>query len=468
MKNRKVIIVALDANLPKLLSERFQAASFAVHDTSSLTAAANLVGDLNLPLLLVHLGNKISLVEPAFRQLFADPKLQRCPLLVVGDNLSRYSGKLQNHFSLFGLLDCKQDSHTIVDLAVDLTTSFEAERSDEDTGENIRTPDFGNLQPKNKRISSMIVALDEVEKGALEEFAKQYPFTRSFDDIKSLPCLPKNREVRLALKEYIANTGSWQNGHIARTIYGVSAFVETSPHKIQEELENARAATALFSWALASDLELMRAEYYREEHAHLRKKICSKIKDSAMRVAMELQLPEVANIISTVAKLIGEESVAGDDNASRIASAIVANDILGRSCWQSGHWNPRGGYLLLIRFKLGKGVNNLDPEALAAATTLLTSAMNSRLPAIMVPRELRENPKLLEIREMHKKARPGPGEAKVSLSALTPGMRLSQPLIAYDGQTVLDEKIRLDEDLIWRIWQLSTILPLNQPMIVSS
>jgi hypothetical protein len=59
-------------------------------------------------------------------------------------------------------------------------------------------------------------------------------------------------------------------------------------------------------------------------------------------------------------------------------------------------------------------------------------------------------------------------ERRISMSELTPGMQLSRPIVAMDGKEILSSDIKLDEDLIWRLWQLSAIRPLNAPVIVNS
>ena len=57
-------------------------------------------------------------------------------------------------------------------------------------------------------------------------------------------------------------------------------------------------------------------------------------------------------------------------------------------------------------------------------------------------------------------------EEKVKISSLTDGMKLSKPLKSFDGKEILEADLTLDNDLIWRIWQLSSICPLNSPMVI--
>ena len=60
------------------------------------------------------------------------------------------------------------------------------------------------------------------------------------------------------------------------------------------------------------------------------------------------------------------------------------------------------------------------------------------------------------------------GEERIKISSLSSGMTLSRPLKSFDGREILEAELRLDDDLIWRIWQLSSICPLNSPVIIKN
>ena len=57
-------------------------------------------------------------------------------------------------------------------------------------------------------------------------------------------------------------------------------------------------------------------------------------------------------------------------------------------------------------------------------------------------------------------------EESVDISALSTGMQLSKPLVSFDGKVIVGANVILDNDLVWRIWQISAIKPLNAPTIV--
>jgi hypothetical protein len=56
-------------------------------------------------------------------------------------------------------------------------------------------------------------------------------------------------------------------------------------------------------------------------------------------------------------------------------------------------------------------------------------------------------------------------EVEVSIQNLTPGMLLTRPLKTLDGASVLETEQRLDADLIWRLWQLTALRPVESAVV---
>ena len=54
------------------------------------------------------------------------------------------------------------------------------------------------------------------------------------------------------------------------------------------------------------------------------------------------------------------------------------------------------------------------------------------------------------------------------LPRLQPGMVLAEPILGINGRLVLRANVRLDQDLIWRLWELSAISTLTSPVKVTS
>ena len=86
----------------------------------------------------------------------------------------------------------------------------------------------------------------------------------------------------------------------------------------------------------------------------------------------------------------------------------------------------------------------------------------------LVDKNLREDPTLLAKAREIREARVNDNEKKVPLAGLLPGMTLSRPLLSFDGREILPSNLSLDQDLIWRIWQLAALRPLNAPLVIYS
>jgi hypothetical protein len=231
--------------------------------------------------------------------------------------------------------------------------------------------------------------------------------------------------------------------------------------------ENLHCACFLYAWALVdSDRSLLRKEYYRPGKIMVRKELCSRIKDSAMKVAGELREQGVAELLSKLARLIGREEAIGDDEVALAASTIMAADMLDRVCFQSGFWDPRAAHTLLRGLKLGK-VKDIHPSVLCFVVKFLAEAITSRQVRWVIPKHIRNNPELMAEAEKIRDMEVSENETKIPLADLSPGMRLSRPLVTFDGTRLLDPDVQLDQDLIWRIWQLSAVRPINAPVILA-
>ncbi|MBN8551157.1 MAG: hypothetical protein J0M12_17720, partial [Deltaproteobacteria bacterium] len=294
-------------------------------------------------------------------------------------------------------------------------------------------------------------------------------YPRGIDEsyVRSNNLFPQEKNLQEKSRTICTDVGKWARLHLYRTAFLTQQILKGLG--ISSDLqEKAKAATFLFSLSFAGEnADLLRREYYEARHSSFRRDMCSKIKDSAMAVALELQAPEVGNLIATVGRLVGREEAVNDSPASVVASAIMAADITDRVCFQSGHWNPRRAYTLLKKMRAAK-LLDMHPDVLCCVVKILTEAMCAHPHALLLNKHLRNDPKLKSAALACRDHKAALGEKKVALVNLMPGMRLSRPVVAYDGREILSSDIKLDQDLIWRLWQLSTVRPLNGPLTVFS
>jgi hypothetical protein len=117
--------------------------------------------------------------------------------------------------------------------------------------------------------------------------------------------------------------------------------------------------------------------------------------------------------------------------------------------------------------RIGSGkLRDLHPAVTCCLAKFLSEALAKSNPAHLIRKDIRENVDLIEKARTNREQPVAANETKITLDQLLPGMKLSQPLFAFDGKQLLEEDLTLDQDLIWRIWQLSALRPINAPVIV--
>ena len=119
------------------------------------------------------------------------------------------------------------------------------------------------------------------------------------------------------------------------------------------------------------------------------------------------------------------------------------------------------------RFKSGS-LSDLHPLVSACAFKFLSETISTNPASFIVPKHLRDDPMLLEAARRTREQQIESNETKVAIESLQPGMKLTRPIFSFDGRKVLSGNLVLDHDLIWRIWQLSALRPLNGPLVIQS
>jgi hypothetical protein len=267
------------------------------------------------------------------------------------------------------------------------------------------------------------------------------------------------------ITEILRRSGKWGKGHISRVGLVADNILHALSLPEKMALESRHAARLLNMAIVTRSQNYLRKEFTGRGSLLIRKELCSWLKDSALQLATVHKEPGISEIVATVGRMIGREEPLSDEPRVLAASAILAAEILDRTCFQTGHWNPRAAHRLLRKIA-GRKFRDLHPGALCALAKILTEALATSSPSHMIGKAVREDPILIERAKQNREQIVAIHETKVALDQLTPGMRLSQPLFAFDGKQLLEENLTLDQDLIWRIWQLSALRPINTPIVV--
>lgn len=265
--------------------------------------------------------------------------------------------------------------------------------------------------------------------------------------------------------------------HIGRTSF-IADRIGSGLHTSSEDAGNIRAAAHLFAQVLLEHApDLYRGNYLDYPHEK-REELSKKIAESAMRTRDTLKNVAVANIIQGMADLLMSRAAHLDERVYMQSSNLMAADIIDRMCFRAGHWDPKGSNALMRKARSGD-LRIIHPLVLACAVKFVCEAV-TYLPKIFVLRQVeqqeaktmndvlsfdtpsanRQNAQAINVDPpAHEE------EQSVSITALQPGMRLSRSIKTHDGKELLRQGVLLDRDLIWRIWQLSSIRVLQTPRV---
>ena len=227
------------------------------------------------------------------------------------------------------------------------------------------------------------------------------------------------------------------------------------------------AYIVFFAFLLEIPRDFSRRDYFNPKNSEYRIELAKRVRECAFKAGIEMELPQLGKIIGKLSAIIGGETATGNDDITLGASCIMAADLLDRSCATRGFFEPELAYDFIRRIKRGT-YSTIHPSILSCMLKILAEAVVATSFQLTLAKKKRKDPSLRERARLHKEQRIGTDEARVEITSLAPGMRLSRPIESYDGKVVLPEDLVLDQDLIWRIWQLSAIKPLNAPLIVSA
>ncbi|MFM1846990.1 MAG: hypothetical protein RL417_464 [Pseudomonadota bacterium] len=240
-------------------------------------------------------------------------------------------------------------------------------------------------------------------------------------------------------------------------------------HLSNEERERGALCALLYGcgFALVAP-DTLRGDYRTQRRRDLRERFVRGLEESARLLEQEWDRADLGGVVRCFGDIVAKRpGVAVDSGAMRLATLLYGADLVGRICFLGGWWNPRSAHSILGRLK-DHTIRALPAAVADALLKIVAAGVADHPRGFVVPRLLREDHRLRararEWREMPLEA----GEERVALIDLVPGMRLARGLETFDGALILESDATLDEDLIWRLWRLSAVRPVNGPVIVLS
>lgn len=464
-KKHQVIIIQKGHDLPDGLRQSLQTKGFATQVVSSNDEATSHIGS-SASVVVVYCSDEVDLGNTV-KELNAYTALHDHPLIIVGANVDEYESALNQHFLLATTIRTPCSTADIL-AAIEYVIRYieknkPVRQSDEVDGE------FQAVHGLYKQFSSIPnLVFDQIIKlGVLKKDigGNEYATTFRPDRAAEKPFMPENVSIR---KTIMNVSGSLSDMKAARyyRIAELSNLLFKAIGIGGETLETAKAASFLYSSSyIIEHKDLVMKEYLSERNASLRKELCSRIKDSAINAGADFSSQSLSTMIATVARFIGEEGAPGDDIQDLAASCIAAADFIDRLVYIQGVFQPVAAYCVLAKLKTTP-MTQIHPLVLACLIKLLAEAVTTDASALSKSKKLRNMAELMKAADEIKDAVLNPEENSVPLASLAPGMKLSRPLNTFDGKEVLNHDMILDQDLIWRLWQLAAIRPLGGPVVV--
>lgn len=487
MANQKhdILIYQKLNDLPAQLQEFLHARGFASRMVTQARDLYNLLSELKDPILLFEGGNNSYATQKCMEELLALPflpNLKEFPLILVGTGASQHESTLMQHFKVFVSLEAPCSNSDILDALQYAVHNYASLLAKLDVHSSTSGPStifqVDEETQKRKREASYEASMrvprhffQQMITGGLKRAdlsGSQY-FTGRIDEnfLRENGLLNIDQKTISAVNQTLEVADKWSKKHIFRTTFMANQLAGAI--NISSDISSYLAsASLLFSDAiLRSAPDLMRLNYTRPGRTLARKELCSRIKDSAMKAAAELGSPELGSLIARVGRIIGAEESWQDSDESLLASTIVIADATDRIFYKSGTWDPRAANSIMRRIKEGTFLD-VHPSITACLIKFISEASLSKPWTFLLPKQIRLDPALVEQSRRMRELVPDKNEQKIMLGDLEPGMKLSKPLLAFDGRKILTEDLTLDEDLIWRIWQLAALRPLNSAMVVSN
>ncbi len=226
------------------------------------------------------------------------------------------------------------------------------------------------------------------------------------------------------------------------------------------ELAVIRNAAALLSSSFVSNSRLLKNNFSAPSNAETRRQIADHIQKTASEVYAIPELLQEKNLLEDIAHYTLRDLSSPPNDPKLLPSLLFLTDLANRACWQDKNWNPRGAHAFL--HEIGSSTaTRFESEALAICLKMVCETVETRGAGF--------NRKYSGFSPA-----PPPSSAitrvgeVVPLSQLLPGMTSNYPITTFDGREVVPPNTPLDSDMIWRLWRLGALRPVNPIWIKKS
>lgn len=292
----------------------------------------------------------------------------------------------------------------------------------------------------------------------------------SFDDNILVPPHP-NRAQLIELLGDITSTSRPLGAHARRVAYISSALASGLGFPKDQDVA-IRASALLLNGSFLGQLDLAAVDFLYEEMETKAAEIADGIEEAAGKAMNRLDDGSISKTMRLVAEILRRREMFDSVQQILNSQCVLIAEMAGRSCWKGGIWSANGAHRL-IRELRHETHYSLDKKIVNAMCRIISEASCARhavegKSASRIALANQEMNKVL-VEEARSEAAEFFGSVAtviVELPDIRPGMRLAQPLLTSEGRLVLRAGIQLDEQLIWSLWQLGALVPMEKLVTV--
>jgi hypothetical protein len=476
----EVVILQKSRRLPEKLRQQLRLKNIpprTVFDVSGLEAQLLLA---RYPIVLLDCTDAGQKTVQTIQKIVDTPSVCDYPFIFITNQSGLFKESCERYLMCFELLDAPVDAETVLESLNRVIESYPTYLS---KLQKFSPEVYASL--KGNQYNKELITTTNLQSSKADISSKPAtsPINDIFDDYHSLnlaaqsfggseytsqidekllvkhKVLPSDPKQQLLIQKVCKEFQTREKQHLYRTAFVSAKSTEAMqiPTKLKDK---GVVASFLFASAFAgAKAHLLRSNYMQYTSNLMRQDIGTKIKLSSAELS-EQGLSDISDILNRVAKLISQEDVSADTPIDFIAHNIMAADLMDRVCFHSGFWDPFAANKLLHAIKSGQ-LGEIAPRTLSCLTKFLAEAVAAKKPAFLIAPAARNISKTeadlgTELEE---------NETAVELPQLEPGMQLSRPLMTIDGKELLSSDLKLDQDLIWRLWQLASVRPLITPRV---
>jgi hypothetical protein len=408
-----------------------------LHIATDLAQAEFMAIPLKSPLIILEVDSSSAELQEILKTLSKKINLLTHPILLVGNEPLEQKAK---HLGLLGkkckVLEIYGDE---VQISNQLNSAIGVDLNVEKNVKKFTIKDFSH-------ISGFIFHSPSSPTQAILTGLSYVDLTNE-NSLKNRNWLPDERTFEDQIKFIEDNSTKWELAHLHRTTFLSNQILKTVSIS-NENLELAKTTSFLLNYPnLLGREDLSKARYIRRGQEEIRANYAELLISNSTHLLEVENLSDISKIISKIAQTILEECEADESIDSKIASAIALSDILGREAWQADACDNRACYFLL-RWLEKKSFSSYDPEILSQLIQVVVSS----------------NVKHGDFSE------PDQRESKSRTNLLIPelqsNMIVDRDLFSDSGKILVEAKTKLDPDIIWRLWRLSTLIPIKNVKVM--